>query len=140
MSEAGLLTGIKNKKGILFVMVLAAVIVALTLGAIFLTFFTSESKVTHHQLSRIQAYYVAMAGVNYAFERIWNGSWQPSTCPSPTGCVINDTNFPNSTHQQFRVIFCPAGSTCAGSNQPCTTPQGINYCIYSTVNYTFTPP
>ena len=127
-------------------MVLGTLLVVVTLANVILTIISSQSRLTHHQVSRIQAYYAAMAGVNYAFERVRIGTYVynpligANSCPSPAGCPFNDPTFPTSiVGQQFRVVFCPSGAVCPPLTVACIPPPGINFCLDVTTTYTYTP-
>ncbi len=79
---------IKEKAIALFI-VLATILVIIALANAILTIILSQSRLTHHQVSRIQAYYAAMAGINFALEQLRTGAWTFSPtndCPDPNGC------------------------------------------------------
>jgi len=59
-----------NKKGALLFIVLATIIVVVTLSIVILRIMLSQSRLTHHQVSRIQAQYAAKAGVLYALDKL----------------------------------------------------------------------
>lgn len=63
------------KKGIALVMVLGTLLVVVILAVIILNIILSHSRLTQHQVGRIQAYYAAMAGINYALEQLRTGNW-----------------------------------------------------------------
>ena len=138
-----------NPRGVALIIVLVLILAVVILANIALVLISSQFRLTHHQVGRVQAFYVAQAGVNYALEQLRTGAWTFSpvnSCPHPNGCLINDPNFPNSiisfdgtTNRQFRVIFCPAGTTCASTSVPCNPPGGINFCINATATYTSAP-
>ena len=104
-----------DKKGVALFFVLAILLVVAILANIILNFISSQSSFTTHQVKRIQAYYAAVAGVNYAREqlRLNNPAWNTTTtttanfkiCGSaysaanPTLCTgdnITETSFPSS--------------------------------------------
>ncbi|TBR15717.1 hypothetical protein EPO66_05590 [bacterium] len=134
------------KKGIVFYMVLATIIIVVLLSIAILTMTLSQSRLTHHQAGRIQAYYAAQAGMVYTYERLRQGLWTSGSCTDAVPCYINDTEFPKTiisfdadpTHK-VRVVFCPSATYCPNVNRNCTTPAGINFCIYITSLYTYTP-
>jgi Tfp pilus assembly protein PilX len=136
-----------NKKGAILFIVLAVILIVVILSGVILSIVSNQSRLTHHQVSRIQAQYVAKAGMVYALEMLRKGipagGWGYSppavnSYPNPTGCVVTDASFPSSVvNKQFRVIFCPSGSTC--QSILCTPPAGINFCINSTAVFTYTP-
>ncbi len=125
-------------------MVLATVIVVVLLASAILTATLSQSRLTHHQASRIQAYYAAQAGMVYAYEQLRQGTWNSGSCTNGIPCWRDDAEFPpsiisfdaDSTHK-IRIVFCPAGATC-NATMVCNPPAGINFCIYATALYTYT--
>ena len=132
-----------NRRGVILFIVLGTIIIVVTLSTIILRIALNQSRLTHHQVSRIQAQYVAKAGIVYALEMLRTNTWAYSpinSCPDPTGCVITDPSFPASVvSRQFRVIFCPSGSVCQSVPDACTPPTGYNFCINSTAVFTYTP-
>lgn len=143
---------INNKKGIVLFIVLGTLLIVVALAAVILDIINSQSRFTHHQASRIQAYYAAQAGMVYATERLRSMTWTfiPgaggfNSCPGPTGCVQTENEFPGSigsfdgsADRQFRIVFCPSGTTC--NSTPCDPPDGIDFCIQSSTIYTYTAP
>ncbi len=122
-------------------MVLTTLLVAAILGAILMNFMASQARLTHHQVSRIQAYYAALAGMNYAYERLRTGAWTAVNCPAGAPCHLNtlDANFtatfPGSI-SDVEITLVPF-NTAPCINPP--APLGINACIYSQAIYTYTP-
>jgi len=57
-----------NKLGIALYMVLGTIVIITILANIVLRLVSSQSRLTHHQISRIKAYYAAQAGLNYTLE------------------------------------------------------------------------
>jgi Tfp pilus assembly protein PilX len=146
-----------NKKGILLFIVLMTIFVVIILGSIVLSIMSSQSRLTHHQLSRIQAYYAAMAGINLAYERLRNGNdanWPPppagrcytrTICRNVTaapGCgaagVIIDPAFPASI-LNIVITVADRGVTCSPLTQACNPPLGVNICVSATTDYSYTP-
>lgn len=85
----------RNNKGIVLFIVLGTILVIIILANVVIGLITSQSRITHHQVSRIQAYYAAQAGLNYAREmiRLNKASWVPATAGQPaiTGRLCNIT-------------------------------------------------
>lgn len=133
----------KHKKGVILFIVLGVLMVVIVLTTVILRIISSQSRLSYHQLSRIQAQYAAKAGMVYALEKLRTNDWTYSpvnSCPDPGGCVVTDPDFPSSiVSKQFRVIFCPSGSTCQSASNPCSPPAGIDFCINSTAVFTYTP-
>ena len=122
-----------NKKGVILFIVLGMLLVLTLLASVVLRFTASHYRLTRHEISRIQAYYAAQAGINYAVEMLRVGSWSVSSCPSP-GCDLpNDSNFPDSVVQPVKIIIIPAGSP------GCNPPGGSTACVSVTTIYTYSP-
>lgn len=97
----------RYEKGVVLFVVLGVILMTATLAAVVLSLIVSHHRLTHHQSSRIQAYYAAQAAMNYAVEKLRNGtdpSWPANgtytrnlcraNCTGPGD--INDPNFPGS--------------------------------------------
>ncbi|MBM3244224.1 MAG: hypothetical protein FJZ15_00325 [Candidatus Omnitrophica bacterium] len=126
-----------RNKGIALFLSLAVAAIVIVLANIIMNIMLSQSKLTHHQIGRIQAYYAGLAGINLALENLRTGTWHYSggnTCQNAGDCPIADTAFPNSV-QSVEVIFCPPGIICAPLTTICNPPAGINFCINSSVTY-----
>jgi Tfp pilus assembly protein PilX len=122
------------KKGIALFVTIITIMVVLVLAGVILNIVSTQSRLTHHQVSRIQAYYAGMAGINYAYEQLRLANWNTNSCPAPAGCSLPvDTAFPNSIIQPINIIIRPAGS--AG----CINPPSGSACISVTTTYTYTP-
>lgn len=64
-----------NKKGVAIILVLGTLFVAFVLAAVIVNIISSQGRLTHHQFSRIQAYYAGLAGMNLAVEKLRTGAW-----------------------------------------------------------------
>jgi hypothetical protein len=140
-----------SKKGLILFIVIGIILVVGILAIVVLRIIGSHARLTHHQVSRIQAQYAAKAGLVYALEKLRIGkpdgwTYSPTNdCPSPNGCVVTDSKFPPSIKdQQFRIIFCPPHTECgyvAGVSEVhfCEPPEGSDFCINSTTVFTYTP-
>ncbi len=133
-----------NKKGVALFFVLAILLVVAILANISLNFILSHSRFTTHQIRRIQAYYAAQAGVNYAREqlRLNNAAWSTTTAPAdfrtfkicggpysaayPTSC-----NGDNITEASFPSSISYVGITIGPLNA--TNSRAIN----ATANFTY---
>lgn len=132
-----------NKKGVALFFVLAILLVVAILANIILNFISSQSSFTNHQVKRIQAYYAAQSGVNYAREqlRLNNAAWSTTTAPAdfrtfkicggaysaayPSSCIGE-----NITENSFPSAISYVGITIGPLNA--TNSRTIN----ATVNYT----
>jgi hypothetical protein len=126
----------KKNSGVALFFVVLTVVVVLVLSVVILSTMSNQSRLTHHQISRIQAYYASLASINYSLEMLRIGlpnGWSTASCPSPAGCTMPaDLSFPNTVISR-KVFFIPAGT--AGCNPPGNT--GI--CIQADTDYTYTP-
>ena len=87
---------ILNKKGMVLYMVLASILVALVLASSILNLILSQASFSRHEVKRVQVYYSALAGANYAFERLRSGSQGPDKSPPcwpapPAGATYDTT-------------------------------------------------
>ncbi len=127
----------KSEKGMALFMVLGTLLIVIILANITLNFMLSQSRLTHHQVSRIQAYYAAQAGINYALDKLRLGNdvacW-PATgtysriirrTPSGPACDPVDASLP---------ISISAINVTVGSPDINGTRQ-----VNATVNYTYLP-
>lgn len=83
----------KDNRGVMLIIVLVSVLIAVILAGVILSFVLSQHRFTHHQASRIQAYYASLAAMNLVNEKIRAGTWGTGTytlCNS--GCTINDAD------------------------------------------------
>ena len=76
-------SNLKNNKGIVLFLVLSVIMLVIVLANIILMIVRSQSRLTHHQISRIRAYYAAQAGRNYALEMLRLGTWTVPTAAEP---------------------------------------------------------
>jgi len=91
-----------SKKGIALFFVLATLFMVILLSVIVLNFIASQSKLSTHQVKRVQTHYAAQAGINYALEqlRLNNATW-----------ITNSTS--TTTH---RICGAAYSSSCTGDN------------------------
>jgi Tfp pilus assembly protein PilX len=122
-----------DKKGVALMMVLVILLVVVILANVLLTIITSQARLTHHQVSRLRAYYVAQAGMNLALENLRTGAW---TAPGTYQLCRSGCTPPNVTDSEM-----PYNVTIAIGNQIIdpSNPLRGTYPINLTVNYTYTP-
>lgn len=128
-----------KQKGLAIFMVLSILLVVIVLANVILAIISSQARFTHHQVSRIQAYYATQAGINYAIEKLRKGDWKyPDNCPKNDPCGIDDADLP-----LIKIIFCPRGDRCAFPPNPeasapvCEPPSGLDFCIRVNTTYTY---
>jgi len=150
-----------NNKGVVLIIVLATLFVVVLLANIILGLMSSQSRLTHHQVSRIQAYYADWGGVNYAYDKLRKGddpkwlmpasgsSYTRKICRSDAGCTAPDIVEPNldKTAVKEAIIAvcyrndpCPPASGSVPAGPACQTPSdAIPVCISVTSTYTYAP-
>ena len=95
------------------------------LAVVVLRIISSQSRLTHHQVGRIQALYAGKAGVVFAVDMLRKGTWTASGTYS-----ITDANLlaPNTAVTGVSVVIGDAGVGPVGTRR-----------ISATASYTYTP-
>lgn len=133
----------KETKGVALLVILCMLFVVAALAAIILNSMLSQSRLTHHQISRIQAYYANLAGINYAMDKLRTGVWAIDHCPAPPALAPDDCTMkfdpgdfrPASIrNNSVRIILIPRGS------QGCQNAPVNTNCISVLADYTYTNP
>lgn len=76
-------------------MVLGTILIIVVLANVVLTIILSQTRLTRHQIARIQAYYAAYAAMNLTFDQLRQNLWTTgaySLCRA--GCTVNDPDIP----------------------------------------------
>jgi hypothetical protein len=137
---------VRNKQGIVLFIVLGTIFIVIILGNIILSIILSQSRLTHHQISRIQAYYAAQAGINYALEMLritpTKGGWSVGiNCMPASPCThafsTGDFKPASIIGNSVSIIIRSPQSVNPGA--PCFNPPGNSACVYASVDYTHTP-
>lgn len=119
----------RRRSGMALYLVLAVLIVTFIVAGMSLNLVLSQSRLTHHSVSRVQAYYAAKLGMNYAIEMLsnndttWSSAGTYTICRS--GCTHNETDLPGSIND-ISVIVGALGSGLEGTRN-----------LTVTVNYTY---
>ena len=129
-----------SRKGVVLFLVLATLLIVVVLANIILAIMSTQLRLTHHQVGRIQALYAGKAGMNYAIEMLRTGTWVPgSNCTtvltSRAGCdlkAVDPTSFPTSI-KTIEIYILPYGTA------PCTSSPGSTSCVNIVTNYSYTP-
>lgn len=124
---------------VLFI-VLAIFFIVILIGNFTMNLISSQSRLTHHNVSRIQAYYAAKGALNFAFEKLrrnddayWpvplaGAAYTRTMCRS--GCDLDDPSLPAALGTvTIRIADQGAAS--------CTPPAGSTTCISATAEYSF---
>jgi Tfp pilus assembly protein PilX len=122
-----------TNKGVALLVVLGTIFIVVVLANIALRVMLSQSRFTHHKVSRIQAQYAGWAAINYAQEELRTGNWSAAICGA-AGCALPpDSNIPNSILQPIMITLIPF------NNPGCTPAAGVpagTTCISVQVQYT----
>jgi len=80
----------RKRQGIVLFIVLGIIMVVVVLATVILRITSSQSRLTHHQISRIRAFYAGKAGMNLAFYKLRTGAWSaPTSGTDPIYYCIN---------------------------------------------------
>ena len=120
-----------RRRGVVLLIVLATILMVSILAGAIIGIMSSQSRLTIHQVGRIQARYAAMGAINYAYEQLRVGNWVAGTdCPPNTPCPV-----PYAAGDFFpRTIQGNAQVTIA-TNCPPTFTNPTSNCINATVIY-----
>jgi len=106
-----------NRKGILLFIVLGTIMVVATLSTVILRIILTQSRLTHHQVSRIQAQYAAKAGIVYALNKLrknddvnWPSTGEYMITMRRSGAISPNFNEPNLPGSIDRVEITVYGS------------------------------
>jgi len=126
-----------KKKGVVLLIVLGTLLVVVSLATVILSLILSHARLTYHQTSRIQAYYAAMAGVNYALEQLRTKNWTAGTYPLTfAGGDFKPSILVNPTNGVTITISQPQSTN---PLNPCYNSPGNSACVSATATYTYTP-
>ncbi|MDD5108850.1 MAG: hypothetical protein PHC29_05010 [Candidatus Omnitrophica bacterium] len=123
-----------TKKGIILLIVLGVILLVVTLTTVILRIISNQSRLTHHQVSRIQAQYAVKAGVIYALDKLrrnddvgWPASGEYIKTMCKTGCDINEPDLPKSI-QRVDITVYNTGTGISGTRK-----------ISAKATYTYSP-
>jgi Tfp pilus assembly protein PilX len=120
-----------REKGVALFVILAVVFVAVALAGTILNLMLSQTRLTHHQVSRIQAFYAAQAGMNYAFNRMRRDGCASYPCVwtiCRSGCTQEEPGLPAAVNNVTITVY-PKGGTIDGINN-----------VTITANYLYAAP
>jgi len=123
-----------NNNGVALFLVLGTMLIVIVLAGIILSIISSQSRLTHHQVSRIQAYYAAQSGMVYAFDQLRRGTPGWSATVASTHNLPTDSALPKSIVQPITIEIIPAG----GTGSRCPNPPANSACVKIKTNYTYT--
>ena len=115
-----------NRKGVLLFIVIGTIIIVATLSTVILRIILSQSRLTHHQVTRIQSQYAAKAGVNYALDKLrrnddvnWPATGTYVRTIRRVGSVAPDLNEPDlpGTIDRVEITVDVPGSGVSGTRK-----------------------
>ena len=139
----------KRSRGVILFVVLAVIVFAVILGSVVLNIVLSNTSLSRKHFSRVQAYYAAVGGMNYGYERLrrnddathWpmpvaTATYTNYICNSAyhsctSGYVVNDETL-------VKAIRSIAITVSGKSNASCTAyspPTGVDACVTAKVDY-----
>jgi Tfp pilus assembly protein PilX len=65
----------RGRKGVALFIVLGIIMLVTVLATVILRIMSNQARLTHHQVSRIKAYYADKAGMNLVFDKLRTGTW-----------------------------------------------------------------
>lgn len=77
----------RKRQGIALFIVLGIIMLVVVLAAVILRVTATQSRLTHHQIERIRAYYADKAGMNLAFYNLNKGNWTPPASGVKCYCI-----------------------------------------------------
>jgi len=107
-SPAPLRKGLKEgrnyaKKGAILFIAIGMIMVVSILVIVILRIISNQARLTHHQVSRIQAQYAAKAGINYALEKLRRN---------------DDPNWPTDKNGRYTRYMCRSASSGPNCGNP----------------------
>ena len=127
----------RGRKGIALFIVIGIVLVVTVLAIVILRIMSNQARLTHHQVSRIRAYYADKAGMNLAFYKLRTGTWSAPASGINYYCINNKVD---------------AAVTCLDTVVDATIPYNVQIAVYQQYSglnqtikleikssYTFTP-
>jgi Tfp pilus assembly protein PilX len=103
-----------KRRGVVLFVVLATILLVVILSGVILKIISSQSRLTHHKVSRIKAYYAGRGMMNYALENLRTGAWAAnppggaSKYACHRGCIDTlpgspDYTIPNDSDIPYRI-------------------------------------
>ena len=132
---------LRNNKGVALLIVMGTFLVVVVLANVILALISSQSRLTHHQVSRIRAFYAAKAGIVLAFEKLRLKQWSQNPTLDTYYCINGRVNPATVCTQTIidndilpmnvEIRITPAS---LNSGNPGNTAR-----ITATTDYTYTP-
>ena len=108
----------QQQKGSVIIIAMGALFVLLLLGSYFLSFASTEYRISRSQIQSLQTYYLAEAGINETVWRLKNDtSW--STCFTSSTASCNCINWATSSYRNAGSLLPNAGYIMSVKNSGC---------------------
>ena len=78
------------ERGVILLIVLGTVLIVIILSGVMLKTVSNQSRLTHHQVSRIKAYYAIKGIMNYAQDMLRKGTWAPDPVTNNRYACLGD--------------------------------------------------
>jgi Tfp pilus assembly protein PilX len=135
----------EQSRGMVLFIVLAVFFVVIVIANFTMGFISSQARLTHHSVSRIQAEYAAKAGMLYAYDKLRSGAWvvnavTPSLdhylCRAATGCpgVASERTLDASLPSSLKYVYINVAVTGWGGCSP-PSGSGSKACITARAEY-----
>ncbi len=129
---------LRQNKAVVLLFVLGTILVVVILANVVLRIMLNQSRLTHHQVSRIQAYYAAHAGIVDALEKLRTGDYVLGThCTEAGGGCSYSSKLAGDDYVPFNIntaIVYIKDSQSTTSTAPCYNAYG-DACVSATVAY-----
>lgn len=117
-----------NNKAVALLLVLATIVIVAILASVALRLILNQFRLTHHQVSRVRAYYAGLAGMHLALEKLRLEDWTPAPAGGGIryGCIndcidaaltynplIKDDDIPYNV----QIAVYPVGSGIGGTSK-----------------------
>ena len=124
----------RDIKGVILFIVIGVIMVVIILSTVILRVIANQSRLTHHQVSRIQAQYAAKAGVIYALDMLRRNEpgWSAITTVvkrmcKQSSCEVFEPNLPSGVQYIDISVYGPHSGVSDTRK------------ISATATYTYTP-
>lgn len=139
----------KRSRGVILFVVLTVIVLAVIMGGVVLNIVLSNTSLSRKHFSRVQAYYAAVGGMNYGYERLRRNDdatyWpMPASAATYTNYICNNayhsctSGYVVNDETLVRAIRSIAITVSGRNNAACSSyspATGVDACITAKVNY-----
>lgn len=140
-----------SSKGVILFVVLTVIVFAVILGGVVLNIVLSNTSLSRKHFSRVQAYYAAVGGMNYGYERLRRND-DPANWPMPAAAATYTNYICNNAYHTcsgaayivvndetlVKAIRSIAITVSGKSNAACSSHSpaaGVDACVTAKVEY-----